>query len=61
MDNKHLAQIIARISTTIKEELANIRKIKEEIVKANEFELAAGIRDLEKKLLEFQKLIDPRA
>jgi flagellar motor switch protein FliG len=59
MDITSIAPIIHRLRATLKEELENIREVKNQIVKTGAFELAASVRDLEKKVLEMQRIIDP--
>lgn len=59
MDITSLVPIVERLRNTIKVELENIKEVKNHIIKSGEYELAANARDLEKKVLEMQKMIDP--
>ena len=54
-----MAAIIARLRYTIDEELENIRILKSNCIKQNEFEKCASIRDFEKLVIAFRERISP--
>ena len=59
MDVTSLAPIIQRLKAIVHEELEHIKEVKSQATATGAFEVAGTARDLEKKLLEFQRMIDP--
>jgi hypothetical protein len=57
MDTTSIALIIHRLRATLKEELANIKELKNQAAKSGAYEVAVIARDLEKKVVEMQKMI----
>jgi excinuclease UvrABC nuclease subunit len=50
-----LQLIISRLQKTIDEELNNISALKNKCAKESEFEMAASVRDFEKRILAFRE------
>lgn len=59
MDIKSLAPIVERLRATLKEELENIKEVKNQAAHSGAYEVASVARDLEKKVLEMQQAIYP--
>lgn len=53
------AQSLKRLRACLKEELANLRQLKEQACNEENFEVAATIRHLEKKYLEMEACLPP--
>jgi len=50
-DLSELNQIVKRLHQSIDEELNNIREFKNKCAKEHEFEMAASVRDFEKRVM----------
>jgi hypothetical protein len=56
-DITSIAPIIHRLRATLKEELENIKEVKNQAAKSEAYEVAAIARNFEKKVMEMQKMI----
>jgi hypothetical protein len=53
-DLSELNLIVKRLHQSIDEELTNIREFKNKCTKEHEFEMAASVRDFEKRVMAFR-------